>query len=78
MEGLPISRGLKTLVASMQNPFACAGNTDSITFEAEFHSGQTHRYAHCGHSGVSEMLALNDHAFWWLSLMGIGAPMLPR
>jgi hypothetical protein len=65
MEGLAISPDGKTLVGIMQAPLAQDSNKNVRIVTIDVASGTTHQYAYklTTGSGVSEIVALNDHQF---------------
>lgn len=65
MEGLAISPDGKTLVGIMQAPLAQDSNKNVRIVTIDIASGTTHQYAYklTTGSGVSEIVALNDHQF---------------
>ncbi|AZP11806.1 FxDxF family PEP-CTERM protein [Undibacterium parvum] len=65
MEGLAISPDGKTLVGIMQAPLAQDSNKNVRIVTIDIASGATHQYAYklSTGSGVSEIVALNDHQF---------------
>jgi len=65
IEGLAITPGGKTLVGIMQGPLIQDGGTIVRIVTIDIATGTTHEYAYTltTGSGVSEILAVNDHEF---------------